>query len=213
MSAWGEGSGGGGGGGGLDTAAVQALINATNLSALQGLVTDAQIPAAIMRDAELTAAAVRTLLGLSATEVNDLLTGATITGQVITFTQNDGTTATVTIPAGTGGVADGVVDSGSFNALGTELTLMTDTGEAVVISVPALLRGGGSGATFTSGTADPTGGAAGDIYYQVTDDDELVAVWWNVSGAWTEYNIDVPFQGSLDCWNLRRRGHCHTQWP
>ena len=60
-------------GGGTSEARVQQLINATSLSALQGMVTDAQIPDAIFRDAELTAAAVQTLLGLTATEVNDLL--------------------------------------------------------------------------------------------------------------------------------------------
>ena len=111
---------------------------------MQGMVTDAQIPDAIFRDAELTAAAVQTLLGLTATEVNDLFTGASITGQVVTFTQNDGTTATITIPAGTGGMADGVVASGAFNATGTELTLTLDTGGTVVIDVPALLRGAGA---------------------------------------------------------------------
>ena len=60
-------------GGGTSEARVQQLINATDLSALQGMVTDAQIPDAIFRDAELTAAAVQTLLGLTATEVNDHL--------------------------------------------------------------------------------------------------------------------------------------------
>ena len=140
-----EAGGGGGGGGGLDTSQVQALIDATSLSALQGQVTDTQIPAAIMRDAELTAAAVRTLLGLTATEVNDLFTGGSITGQVITFTQNDGTTETITVPAGTSGMADGVLDGGTFNADGTELNLTIDTdgtSSTVTISVPALLRGG-----------------------------------------------------------------------
>ena len=52
-----EAGGGGGGGGGLTSAQVQALINATELSALQGAVVDTQIPAAITRDTELAAAA------------------------------------------------------------------------------------------------------------------------------------------------------------
>ena len=52
----GEAGGGGGGGGGLSTSQVQALIDATSLSALQGLVTDAQIPAEIARDTEIPAA-------------------------------------------------------------------------------------------------------------------------------------------------------------
>ena len=126
----------------LTSAQVQSLIDATSLSALQGQVSDGQIPAAIMRDAEFTAAAVRNLLSLSATEVNDILTGASISGQTLTFTQNDGSTVPITIPPGTGGMADGVVESGVFNAAGTELTLTLDTGGTVTIDVPAALRAG-----------------------------------------------------------------------
>ena len=119
---------------------IQALINATSLSALQGQVVDAQIPAGIMRDAELTAAAVRGLLGLTASEVNDLLTGATLSGQILTFTQNDGTTVPISIPTATPGTGDGVVTSGAFSADQTELILTLDTGGMVTISVPDVLR-------------------------------------------------------------------------
>ena len=107
---------------------------------LSGQVSDAQIPASIMRDAEFTAAAVRGLLGLTEAEVNDLLTGATISGRVITFTQNDGTTATITVPAGTGGMADGVVASGAFSSDATMLTLTLEDGTTIDIAVPSLLR-------------------------------------------------------------------------
>ena len=141
-------------GGGLTEAQVQALINATPLSALQGQLLDGQIPAAIMRDAEFTAAAVRNLLSLTAAEVNDLLTGATISGQVITFTQNDGSTVEVTVPQG--GMADGVVASGAFNADADELVLTLDTGTAVVIDVPALLRQGAGGGTALSAEDEGT---------------------------------------------------------
>ena len=132
-----------GGGGGLVEAEVQALINATALSALQGQVTDGQIPAAIMRDAEFTAAAVRTLLALTSSEVNDLLTGATISGQILRFTQNDGSTVNITIPTATPGAGDGVVQAGAFNADQTELVLTLDSGGTVTIDVPAALRGTG----------------------------------------------------------------------
>ena len=127
-------------GDGLNTGEVQTLINATNLSALQGMVTNDQIPAAIMRDAELTAAAVRTLLGLTATEVNDLVTGGTLTGTTLTFTQNDGSTISITLPATGESTADGVVASGVFNTDQTELILTLDTGGTVTIDVPAALR-------------------------------------------------------------------------
>ena len=125
---------------GITEARVQEIIDATNLSALQGQVTDSQIPDEIMRDAELTATAIRNLLNLTATEVNDLLTGASISGQVITFTQNDGTVETINVPVAMGGMADGVVQSGMFNSAGTELVLTLNTGVTVTIDVPAILR-------------------------------------------------------------------------
>ena len=126
---------------GTSEARVRELIVASDLSDLQGQVTDAQIPDVIMRDAELTAAAIRNLLGLTAAEVDDLLTGASISGRVITYQQNDGSTTTITLPADmVGDMADGVVASGAFNSSGTELILTLDTGSTVTIGVPALLR-------------------------------------------------------------------------
>ena len=136
---------------------IQALINATSLSALQGQVTDGQIPAAIMRDAELTAAAVRTLLALTSNEVNDLLTGATIAGQILSFTQNDGSTVNITIPTATPGEGDGVVQSGAFNADQTELILTLAAGGTITIDVPAALRGTGlTAAAITALSAGAT---------------------------------------------------------
>ena len=116
---------------------IQTLINDTNLSDLQGELDDGQIPTAIMRDSEFTATAINRLLSLTATEVTTLLTGASISNQVLSFTQNDGTVVELTLPAGTG-MADGVVASGAFNVDGTTLTLTLDTGTLIVIPVPAL---------------------------------------------------------------------------
>ena len=166
----------------VSTQAIQAIVNATSLSALQGMVTDSQIPDAIMRDAELTAAAIETLLGLTSTEVNDLLTGASITGQILTFTQNDGTTVAVTIPTAMAGTGDGVVQSGAFNADQTELILTLDTGGVVTIDVPAALRGTGDG-TVLNGNGAPAGnsGKNGDTYR----DDESGAWYKKASGAWS----------------------------
>ena len=92
----------------------------------------------LLLESELTAARVRGLLGLSAQEVNDLLTGATIAGQVITYTQNDGTVVTITVPAG--GMTDGVVASATL--VGTILTLTLSTGTTVTVDLAALQVGG-----------------------------------------------------------------------
>ena len=115
---------------------IRGLITGTELSALSGSVTNDQIPDGIMRDSELTADAIRGLLDLTAQEVEDLLTGASISGQVLTYTTNEGVDVTLTIPDGTA-VADGVVASGVFSTDGRRLTLTLDTGVAVVIAVPA----------------------------------------------------------------------------
>ena len=144
---------------GVSETRVQELINATALSALQGQVTDGQIPAAIMRDAEFTAAAVRNLLGLTAQEVNDLVTGATISGQTLTLPQNDGTNVIITIPTAMAGSGDGVVASGAFNNDQTELVLTLDTGGTVTINVPEALRGG---TRFIDPNADGTLPSAAD---------------------------------------------------
>ena len=97
--------------------------------------TDAQIPDSIMRDSEFTAAAIRGLLGLSADELNDLLTGATIAGQVLTFNaERRHHRSTSPSPRRWPGTGDGVVQSGAINASDrTELTLTLDNGGVVVI--------------------------------------------------------------------------------
>ena len=71
----------------------------------------------------------------------DTLVGdPTITGQVITFTQADGSTVDITLPAVMPGTGDGVVAAGAFSADGTTLTLTIDNGNTVDITVPDLLR-------------------------------------------------------------------------
>lgn len=109
---------------------------ATSFGDLQGMIADNQIPASIMRDAEFTAAAVRNLLSLTSTEVNDLLTGATISGQTLTFTQNDGSTIAITIPTAMAGTGDGVVQSGTIT--GNNLVLTLDNGGQVSIDLGSL---------------------------------------------------------------------------
>ena len=73
-------------------------------SDLAGMIADGQVPASFMRDAELTLARVATALGLTTAEAAAILTGdPTLSGQDLTFTRNDGTQVTITLPAGMGG--------------------------------------------------------------------------------------------------------------
>ena len=171
-----------------------ASVNASNVDPLiaaysggiAGLtVVDSQIPAAIMRDAEFTVASVRTLLNLSATEVDDLLTGASISGQVLTYAQNDGSVVTLTVPDG----ADGVVESGAFNAAGTELTLTLDNANTVTINIPALLRStatGGFALRSGTGVPDASLGANGDWYLRTSNG----AMYLKASDSWSVIYTD-----------------------
>ena len=128
---------------------ITAAIDALALSAISGTLTASQLPSEAMLDSEFTAAAVRGLLGFTATEVNDILVGATVSGiganRVITIPQNDGTSLSLAVPDTTGGGgmgADGVVASGAFSDDQTELVLTLDTGSTVTIDVPEELRRG-----------------------------------------------------------------------
>ena len=56
---------------------------------------------------------------------------------------------------------------------------------------------GGGGASITSGTADPTGGAAGDAYIQLDASDVIQSIWRNVSGTWTEYTLPAGVSGGF----------------
>ena len=105
--------------------------------AIDGLILDAQFPDGIMRDTEFNAASVRMMLGLSAQEVTDILTGLVVANGAITITQNDGTSTPFTLPAGT---PDGVIASGAFSADLTELVITLDDGTMVPIDVPPALR-------------------------------------------------------------------------
>ena len=109
-----------------------------------GTIPLARIPSGVMLDIEFTAATIRNLLDLTSAEVSNLLTGASINSNTLTFTQNDGSTVTIAIPSTGGtGTADGVVTAGAINADATSLTLTVDTGGVeteVVIDIPAALR-------------------------------------------------------------------------
>lgn len=71
-----------------------------------------------------TVAEIRALLGLTNAELNDLLTGASISGNTLTFTQNDGTTIAITLPTGGGG--GGITIDQARDAAGAILAALTE---------------------------------------------------------------------------------------
>ena len=133
------------------TAAVQAGVKA--YARVGGpLVPEAEIDPSILRDAEVTRAFLLNILSLTAQQVNDLFTGAVVSGageaRIITVTQTDGSTIVLAVPDTTGGgggegTADGRVASGAFSGDGATLTLTLTTRGTIDISVPQLLRQAG----------------------------------------------------------------------
>ena len=117
-----------------------------------GQIPDARIPDSIMRDAEFTKAAVLALLELTEQELDDLFRGATLVGRVLTITQADGSTLTLTFPDEMG---DGVVRTAAFVNNGQTLRITLEDGTNVEASVPAILRQGGG----TAVEGNPAGAA------------------------------------------------------
>ena len=73
------------------------------------------------------------------------------------------------------------------------LVTYQDSSDAEQTTQLSTASGGGS---FSAGTADPAGGAAGDAYLQVSASAVLQSVWLNESGTWTEYALP-PAGGAL----------------
>lgn len=168
-------------------------------------VPDSEIPAEVMRDAEFTAAAVRNLIGLTAAQLNDLLTGATLVNRVLSFPQADGSTVTLTLPADMD-TQDGVVAGASIDAQGNELTLTLDTGATVVASIPAVLRNSGitvaqaeaaADSRITAGVKDfaRTGGRdvqVGDMDSTGATDDQVPTADGSGGVAWEDQQGTTP---------------------
>ena len=55
----------------------------------------------------------------------------------------------------------------------------------------------GSGAAITEGTADPSGGAAGDAYIQRNTSNVIVSIWLNIADSWTEYTLPQGGAGTI----------------
>ena len=120
-------------------AQIQANVKEFARAGNATLVGDADIAPEIMRDAEFTAAAVRTLLGLTAAEVNDLFVGASITDHTITVMQNDGTTLNIAVPDD----SDGVVTAAALDGTTNVLTLTLSEGNPVTVDLSSLAGSGG----------------------------------------------------------------------
>ena len=75
-----------------------------------------------------------------AVDLNALFDGASIQGRVITFTRHNGVDVTVTVPAATGGMADGVVTAGSYDPATQLITLTVQGGTNVEINCNALVN-------------------------------------------------------------------------
>ena len=104
-----------------------------------GEIPDGTVPAAIMRDAEFTAAGVRNLLGLTATEAGNILVGAFIgtnsAGErQITLTRNDGTSTILTLPAA-GTTSDADID----DRIATWARANSPSGEIPDATVPSAI--------------------------------------------------------------------------
>ena len=86
-------------------------------------------------------------------QLADLFKAATIDGRVITFTQFDDTTVTVTVPAQTGGLADGTVTAGSYNPTTQVISLTEQGGTTIEINVNQLVNGDELTAAITAHTS------------------------------------------------------------
>ena len=77
--------------------------------------------------------------------------------------------------------------TGTFVKSVTATGLVTYQDSAGVETTAQLAAGGGG--SITSGTGNPSGGNAGDIYLQLNAFDVVQSIWVNVAGTWTEYPV------------------------
>ena len=109
-------------------------------------------------DFVLDAAGVRDALHLSVTEVNTLVTGLSLVGSTLTIDYNNQASQNITLPAGMGGGADGVLQSAALDTATSIATFTLTTGGTVTLDLSPLA---GAQAVVTDATVDGDG-TAGD---------------------------------------------------
>ena len=128
------------------------LIGENGVWGLVNEIPEFMIPAAIARDTEINAAAIRALLGLTEDEQNDLLTGASLLNGVLTFVQNDGTNVQITLPAGAVDDELQVASSATYSAGSVALTAVVtkhlELGDIVSFEIPANINDSASNLLF-----------------------------------------------------------------
>lgn len=128
-------------GAGLNRDQVDQRISPWARATPVGMAPVSVLPPEVLLESELTAARVRTILGLTEQELQDFFVNATISGNTITITQADDTEITLNLPVVAGGMADGVVQTARLN--GTVLVLGLTQGSDVTIDLAPLQDGAG----------------------------------------------------------------------
>ena len=182
---------------GVTEGRVQEIINATSVSALQGMATDGQIPAAIMRDAEFTSAAVIALI--TGNIAFSDLDGMIADGQVPASFMRDAelTLAAVASVLGITAAEAGEILVGVPSLSGSDLTFTKADGTDSTITLPA---GGGGTADgrLRFGATDPAAdfGANNDSYVKVDTTAGTAEFFVKANDAWTsEFTVDLSDAG------------------
>ena len=102
-------------------------------------------------DFVLDAQGVRDALHLSVTEVNTLVTGLALAGSTLTIDYNNQASQDITLPAGMGGGADGVLQSAVLDSATSIATFTLTTGGTVTLDLSPLA---GAQAVVTDATVD-----------------------------------------------------------
>ena len=121
-------------------------IQSLTFADIGGEIGDAQVPGSFTRDSELTKAFLLSVIGLTSSELDDLVVGARVTGsgssRAIVVEQKDGSTINLPVPDTTGVTADDHVTAVAFVNNGASIRFTFSEGPTLTVNVPAELRVG-----------------------------------------------------------------------